>query len=49
VVRSGRPEAKSALLAPGRYLVRSDGATSTLEKTLDLKVGDQITVDLSAP
>lgn len=49
VVRSGRAEAKSALLAPGQYLVRSDAATRMLEMPLILKAGDQLTLDLNQP
>ncbi len=49
VWRAGQVESKTALLAPGHYVIRSDAADRTAEKAFDLKAGEQRTVDPAGP
>jgi hypothetical protein len=49
VWKAGHSGATSTLLAPGRYVVRSEAADRSIEKTFELKAGEQRTVDLAAP
>jgi Ca-activated chloride channel family protein len=47
--RCQRPETKTTLLAPGRYLARIEVADKWLEKSFDLKAGEQRKVDPAQP
>jgi Ca-activated chloride channel family protein len=47
VLRSGLGGTKTARLAPGRYLLRSDTGTGPDERAFDLKPGEQRTIDLT--
>jgi Ca-activated chloride channel family protein len=47
VLRSGLGGIKTARLAPGRYLLRSDVGESRLDQAFELKPGEQRTVELA--
>lgn len=49
VLRAGRPESRTALLAPGRYMIRGVVQDRPHEAVFELKAGEQRVVDLAAP
>lgn len=49
VVRAPRPEMRTALLAPGRYTVRSEGADRLTETPFEVRPGEDRVIELAQP
>ena len=46
---AGHGESKTTLLAPGRYVIRSETLDRPTEKAFDLKADEQRTINLAGP